>query len=151
MFTRLGLPMNHYTISFFHAFARSADSNSSKYCTSDPVILGPRLYSRIDTARHLVRSDFLCVQRSTQNFEIRRRVSRVKKKKTDENSKRTHTSLSLSLSTCRSADAMFTLTRLHQSLSLSLSSHLQTQFGSRSDPKGIQDRMFRQFKKVCMR
>ena len=25
MFTRLGLPMNHYTISFFHAFARSAD------------------------------------------------------------------------------------------------------------------------------
>ena len=35
------------------------------------------LYSRIETARHLVRSDFL--QRSTQNFDIRRRVHRVKK------------------------------------------------------------------------
>ena len=77
-----------------------------------PVMLGPRLYSRIETARHLVRSDFL--QRSTQNFEIRRRVPRVKKNW--RNSNRTHTSLS----TCRSADAMFTLTCLHQSLSLSL-------------------------------
>ena len=59
------------------------------------------------------------------------------------NSKRTH--ISLSLSTCRSADGMFTLMCLHQSLSLSLS------LGSRSDPNGIQDRMFRQFKNVCMR
>ena len=32
------------------------------------------------------------------------------------------------------------------SLSLSLSLHLQKRFGSRSDPKGIQERMFRQFK-----
>ena len=57
-------------------------------------MLGPRLYSRIETARHLVRSDFL--QRSTQNFEIRRRVPRVKK--TDEIQKEhTHTPLSLSL------------------------------------------------------
>ena len=44
---------------------------------------------------------------------------------------------------------MFTLMCQHQSLSLSL--HLQTRFGSRSDPNGIQDRMFRQFKNVCMR
>ena len=40
---------------------------------------------------------------------------------------------------------MFTLMCLHQSLSLSL--HLQTRFGSRSDPNGIQDRTFCQFKK----
>ena len=86
-------------------------------------MLGPRLYSRIETARHLVRSDFL--QRSTQNFEIRRRVPKVKKtltkfKKNTHTHTHTHTHTSLSLSTCRSADAMFTLTCLHQSLSLSL-------------------------------
>ena len=38
---------------------------------------------------------------------------------------------------------------MHQSLYLSL--HLQTRFGSRSDPNGIQNRMFRQFKNVCIR
>ena len=118
--------MNHYTLLFFLQKAKTLSlalptSNSSKYCrpTSDPLISGPRLYSIIETARHLVRSDFF-LQRSTQNFEIRRRVPRVKKKQTDDH---THTSLSLSLSlsTCRSADARFTLTCLHQSLSLSLS------------------------------
>ena len=35
------------------------------------------------------------------------------------------------------------------SLSFSLHLHLQKRFGSRSDPKGIQERMFRQFKKIC--
>ena len=69
------------------------------------------------------------LQISTQNFEKRRRVPRVKK--TDEIKKEhthkhthththTHTHARVSLSTCRSADAMFTLTCLHQSLSLSL-------------------------------
>ena len=58
-------------------------------------MLGPRFYSRIETARHLVRSK-KNLQRSTQNFEIRRRVPRVKK--TDEIQKEhTHTHLSLSL------------------------------------------------------
>ena len=38
------------------------------------------------------------LQRSTQNFEIRRPVPRVKKTKTDEIKKNTHTSLSLPLS-----------------------------------------------------
>ena len=137
MFTRLGLPMNHYTISFFHAFARSADFEFQLI-----------LYLGIDTVRHLVQSDFFFfffLQRSTQNFEIRRRVSRVKKTLTKfKKNTHTHTHLSLSLSLYLS---MFTLTCLHQSLSL----HLQTWLGSRSDPKGIQDRMFRQFKNVCMR
>ena len=88
--------------------------------------------------------DQIFLQRSTQNFEIRRRVPRVKNKLA-KFKKNTHThlslsicrsadamfnlmclhhflylSLSLSLSTCRSADAMFTLMCLHQSLSLSL-------------------------------
>ena len=77
MFTRLGLPMNHYTFSFFLQIARSADFEFEFI-----------LYSRNETARHLVRSDFL--QRYTQNFEIRRRVPRVKKQQTDEN-QHTHT------------------------------------------------------------
>ena len=45
--------------------------------------------------------------------------------------------------TCRSAYGMLTL--------MSLSLHLQTRFRSRSDPNGIQNRMFRQFKNVCIR
>ena len=36
------------------------------------------------------------------------------------------------------------------SLSLSLNLHLQKRFGSRSDPNGIQERMFRQFKNLCI-
>ena len=132
MFTRLGLPMNHYTISSQNTFPRSADFEFQ-------LILKP-----LDISYHQI---FL--QKSTQNFEIHRRVPRAKKNKLTKFKKNTHTHLSLSLSTCRSADAIFTLMCLHQSLSLSLS--LQTQFGSRSDPNGIQDRMFRQFKNVCMR
>ena len=72
------------------------------------------------------------LQRSTRNFEIRRQVLRVKIKW--RNSKRAHTraslSLSLSLSTCRSADALwFSRKDVHEpvslSLSLSLCLHLQ--------------------------
>ena len=119
-----------------NAFARSADFEFHI------VPRGPRLYSRIETAWHLVRSDFFA--KIYTNFEIRRRVPRVKK--SDEIQKEhTHLSLalSLSLSTCRSADGMFTL--------MSLSLHLQTRFRSRSDLNGIQNRMFRQFKNVCIR
>ena len=97
-----------------NAFARSADLEFQLI-----------LYSRIETARHLVRSDFL--QRSTQNFEILRRVPRVKNNNNLTKFKKnthTHTHISLSLSTCRSADAMFTLMCLHQSLSLSLSLYI---------------------------
>ena len=36
------------------------------------------------------------------------------------------------------------------SLSLSLNLHLQKRFGSRSDPNGIQEIMFRQFKNLCI-
>ena len=44
---------------------------------------------------------------------------------------------------------------MHQSLSLSLSLSLFTfakkkRFGSRSDPNGTQERMFRQYKNLCM-
>ena len=123
MFTRLGLPMNHYTILFFlqktkTLFAHSADFQFQLILYLG-CILGPRLYPGIETARRLVRSDFFFLQRSTQNFEIRRRVPRVKIKLT-KFKKNTHIflSLSLSLSTCRSADAMFTL---HACTSLSLS------------------------------
>ena len=37
---------------------------------------------------------------------------------------------------------------MHQSLSLYI---CKKRFGSRSDPNGIQERMFRQFKNLCMR
>ena len=78
------------------------------------------------------------------------------------NSKRTHISLSslslslspLSLSTCRSVDALwFSWKDVHVpvSLSLSLYLHMQKRFGSRSDPNGIQERMFHQFKNLGMR
>ena len=67
------------------------------------------LFSRIKTARHLVRSDFL--QRSTQTlkyvdeFPEQKYLAKFKKN--------TRISLSLSLSTCRSADGMFTLMSLY--------------------------------------
>ena len=94
--------MNQYTISFFLQKTKTADFEFQLI-----------LCSRIETARHLVRLDFL-------QFEIRRRVPRVKK--TGEIQKEhTHLSLSLSLSlsTCRSADGMFTL----MSLSLYICKH----------------------------
>ena len=75
MFTRLGLPMNYYTISFFHAFARSADFEFQLI-----LYLGPSNFGSEIVRIEIVRSDFFFLQRSTQNFEIRRRVSRVKKK-----------------------------------------------------------------------
>ena len=124
MFTHLGLPMNHYTISFFHAFARSADFKFQLILYLGPSNLGPRLYSRIDTARHLVRSDFF-LQRSTQNFEIRRRVSRVKKQ-TDEIQKEHTLSLSLYLSIRRCNVYFDVPAPVSLSLSLSLSPFANT-------------------------
>ena len=68
----------------------------------------------------------------------------------DEFSKRTHLSLSLSLSLslylmiCRC-----TLIFLKGCACTSLSLSFSIRFGSRSDPNGIQERMFRQFKKIC--
>ena len=77
-------------------------------------------------------------------------------------------SLSLSLSTCLgpnkhtgSEELLVDLSmyfdfprkdvHVHVSLSFSLYLHLQKRFGSRSDPNGIQERRFRQFKDLCMR
>ena len=85
------------------------------------------------------------LQRYTQNFVIRRRVLRVKKM----TKFKMNTSLSLFLSTCRSVDALwFSRKDVHVpvSLSFSLHLHLQKRFRSRSDPNGIQERMFRQLK-----
>ena len=90
------------------------------------------------------------MQRSTRNFEIRRQVLRVKKN--DEIQKEhTHASLSISLylliRRCTSERMC-----MHQSLylSLSLCLHLQKRFGFRSYPNGTQERMFRQYKILCM-
>ena len=91
-----------------NALARSADSEFQLI-----------LYSRIETARHLVRSDFFA--KIYTNFEIRRRVPGVKETTKTDEIQNEHTHTSLSLSTRRSADGMFTLICLHQSLSLSVS------------------------------
>ena len=92
MFTGLGPPMNRYAISFFLQKTKTLSlalptSNSSKYCTQESKPLD-------------ISYDQIFLQRSTQNFEIRRRVPRVKKPQTDEIQKehrQPHLSLSLSL------------------------------------------------------
>ena len=58
-----------------------------------------------------------------------------------------HTSLSLDLSMHFDFPER---TCTYASLSFSAYLHSQKQFGSRSDPNGIQERMFRQSKKLCM-
>ena len=87
----------------------------------------------------VTRSDFF----DTRNFEIRRRVLRVKKN--DEIQKEhTHTSLSLSLSLSLSigrCTLIFLKGCACTSLSFSLYLHLQKRFGSRSDPM--------EFRKEC--
>ena len=81
--------MNHYTISFF------LQKNQALVDFEFQLIL----YSRIETARHLVRSDFFFAKVYT-NFEIRRRVPRLKKQqqKLTKFNKTLSLSLSLSLS-----------------------------------------------------
>ena len=69
-------------------------------------------------------------------------------KKNDE-----HTSLYLSLSLLVDLSMQFDFHQMiymYQSLSLFLYLHLQKRLGSRSDPNGVQERMFRQFKNLCM-
>ena len=79
MFTLLGLPMNHYTT------FRSSFRKPKRFRSNSSLIL----YSRIETAGHLVRSDFFFCKDLHK-----RRVPRVKK--TDEIQKEhTHTPLSL--------------------------------------------------------
>ena len=66
--------------------------------------------------------------------------------------KNTHTHLSLSLSLpIRRCTLIFPKGCACTSLSLSFSLFtLQKRFGSRSDPNGTQEKMFRQFKNLCM-
>ena len=110
---------------------------------------GSEIVRRIETARHLVRSDILFCKDRHKTLKYVDEFPELKKKKNWRNSKRTrtHTSLSLYLS-IRRCNVYFDVPA---PVSLSLSLHLQTRFGSRSDPNVIQDRMFRQFKNVCMR
>ena len=126
MFTRLGQPMNRYTLRFFLAICANADF---------PFILQ---YSHSKTSRTI---RFLC----KDLHETLKYVGKFSESKNDEIKKKTHThaSLSLSLSTCRSADALPKGCAC-TSLSLFLCLHLQKRFGSRSDPNGTQERMFRQ-------
>ena len=70
--------------------------------------------------------------------------------------KNTHLSLSLSLSLLVDLSMLFDFPErmcMYQSLSLSLSIYICKNGldPSRSDPNGIQERMFRQFKKLYMR
>ena len=73
------------------------------------------------------------------------------------NSKWTHISLSPSLSLylsicrCTLIFPKWCAWHVPVSPSFSLYLHLQKRLGSRSDPNGIQERMFRQFKNLCMR
>ena len=83
------------------------------------------------------------MQRSTRNFEIR---MSSQSKKTEEIQKNTH----ISLSTCHQLIHFlfwFSQKDVPAPISLCLYFHLQIPFGSRSDPKDIQDGMFRQLKK----
>ena len=128
MFTRLGLPMNHFFL------------QKTKLCQFI-------LYSRIETARHLVRSDFFFFffAKIYTNFEIRRRIPRVKNNNKNSKltnfNKNTHTSLSLLVDPPMECLLWCACTSL--SLSLYMCKH-------GLDPD--QTRMvFRQFKNVCMR
>ena len=63
-----------------------------------PVMLGPRLYSRIETARHLVRSDFFAkIDTKLWNMEASPQSKKTKLTKFKKNT-HTHTNTSLSLS-----------------------------------------------------
>ena len=116
----LGLPMNRYT------FVLPSENKNAFACS--PSAQMP-----------LLKDIFL--QRYTQSFEIRRRVLRVKKM--TKFKKNTH--LSLSLSTCRSVDALDfpEMMCMYQSLSLSLSIYICK---NGLDPD--QTRM--EFKKECL-
>ena len=87
-------------------------------------------------------------------FETLKYVDEFSELKKRQNSKRTHTHLSLSLylsiRQCTLIFAKDVHAPVSPSLSLSLYLHLQKRFWSRSDPNGIQERLFRQFKKLSI-
>ena len=104
--------MNHYTILFFLQKTKALSLvlptwNSSKYCTQE---LKPQDISY----------DQIFLQRSTQNFEIRRRVPRVKKQQQSDEIQKEHTHTSLSLLSIRRCNVYFDVPA-PVSLSLSLS------------------------------
>ena len=112
MFTCLGLPMNNYITKLFRSSFRKPKRFRS-LC---------RLRIPVNIVLKDISYDQIFLQRSTQNFEIRRRVPILIKEKTEKIQKE-HTHTHISLSPCQSADAMLTLTCLHQSPSLSICKH----------------------------
>ena len=83
--------------------------------------------------------DQIFLQRYTRKFEIHElEIDEIQKE---------HTSLSLDLSMHFDFPKGCACTSLSLSLSLFLCLHLQKRFGSRSDPNGIQERMFHKLKK----
>ena len=127
----LGLPMNRYT------FVLPSENQNAFACAPSAQM-------------QFVDRNFL--QRYTRNFEIRRRVLRVKKMT---KLKKEHTSislsLSLSLSICR-CTSIFLKGCACTSLSLLLSIYI-CKNGLDPDQTRMEfrKRMFRQFKNVCMR
>ena len=99
----------------FHYFVLPSE-NQNAFAHSADFEFQLVLYSRIETARHLLWSDFFC----KDLHETLKYVDEFPEEKNKLTKSHTSLSLSLSLSTCRSANAIFTLTCLHQSLSLSL-------------------------------
>ena len=84
-------------VSYVHSPRTTDESLHYFVLPSENQALQLILYSRIETAKHLVRSDSFA--KIYTNFEIRRRVPRVKiQQKLTKFSKNTHTHLSLSLS-----------------------------------------------------
>ena len=130
MFTRLGLHrMNRYTFVYFRKpkrFRAQMPTSTSKQSLKN-ISYDQNFFARI----------------CRRNFEIRRRVLRVKKN--DEIQKEhTHTHTHTSIRRCTlifTKGCAYTSLSLSLplSLSLSLSLLLQIRFGSRSDPNGIQE------------
>ena len=103
-----------------------------------------RVYIVIQSLKDIASVNFF-LQRYTRNFQYLDEFSEFKN---DEIQKEHTFSLSLLVNLSMHFDFCERMC-IYQSLSPRL--NLQKRFGSRSDPNGIQERMFRQFKKLCMR
>ena len=134
----IGLPMNRYTL------VLPSENQNAFACSPSAQMPFIMKYSQSRTSR---RSELLIFAK-IYYFETLKYVDEFSElKKITRLKKNPSLSLSLYLLICR-CTLIFPKGCL--SLSFSLYLHLQKQFGSRSDPNGIQERMFRQFKNLCM-